>query len=189
MNVDADRCGADEQSTVIVFACLKGVPLEASPCQLPWPAVDLLRAWGARLILVSASSADCVRQLQRELHVVEAFVCEGGAAVHVPSRYRCGSQDMHRSEGDWEILRFNPPDKAAAVKMVRDVFLGLGWRDVLTIGIGCDLDDYGVLSTVDVPVVVRDVIKDQSGLLRYVPGAYLTNATGPDGWAEALIGP
>jgi predicted mannosyl-3-phosphoglycerate phosphatase (HAD superfamily) len=188
MNVEADMRGADEPATVIIFACLKGLPPEASPCQLPWRAVDLLRSWGARLILVSASSADCVRQVQRELQVVEAFVCEGGGAVHVPGRYRC-SQDTQRSEAEWEILRFNPPDKAAAVKMVRDVFLGLGWQDVLTIGVGCDLDDYGVLSTVEVPVVVRDLVKDQSGLLRYVPGAYLTNATGPAGWAEALIGP
>jgi len=74
----------------------------------------------------------------------------------------------------------------ATVNLVRDLFLGLGSRDVLTIGVGCDLDDYGVLAAVDVPVVVRDVVKDQSGLLRYVPGAYLTNATGLDAPAPAL---
>ena len=85
--------------------------------------------------------------------------------------------------------RFNPPDKSATVNLVRDLLLGLGSRDVVTLGVGCDFDDYGVLAAVEVPVVVRDVVKDQSGLLRYVPGAYLTNATGLDGWAEALIGP
>ena len=188
MNVDADRRSAGEQATVVVFACLKRLQPDASQYELPWRAVDLLRSWGARLILVTASSADSVRQMQRELHMTEAFICEGGAALHVPGCYHC-TQGSPGADEEWETFRFNPPDKAAAVNILRDVLVGLGWQDVLTIGIGCDLDDYGVLSTVEVPVVVRDVVKDQSGLLRYVPGAYLTNATGPNGWAEALIGP
>lgn len=188
MDVDAYTRRADEQPTVIVFACLKPLQPDALQYELPWRAVDLLRSWGARLILVTASAADAVRQMQRELHMTEAFICEGGAALHVPRCYR-GTQSSNGADGEWETFRFNPPDKAAAVTMLRDVLVGLGRQDVLTIGIGCDLDDYGVLSTVEVPVVVRDVVKDQSGLLRYVPGAYLTNATGPNGWAEALIGP
>ncbi len=182
--------GASSESTVSVFARLGSPRTDPSHdlCQLPRRAVDLLRSWGARLILVSASTADYVRQVQREFQITEAFVCDGGAAVYVPQHYW---RDRHRqdSEGEWEIFRFNPPDKSAAVNLVRDLFLGLGSRDVLTIGVGCDLDDYGVLAAVDVPVVVRDVVKDQRELLRYVPGAYLTNATGLDGWAEALIGP
>ena len=180
----------DGEPAVIVFVRLGTPP--AGParnrCQLPRRAVDLLCGWGARLILVSASTADYVRQVQRELEITEAFVCEGGTALYVPHSYGRG-RDRHDADGEWEIFRFNPPDKAAAVVFVRDLFLGLGSRDVLTIGVGCDFDDYGVLAAVDVPVVVRDVVKDQSGLLRYVPGAYLTNATGLDGWAEALIGP
>jgi hypothetical protein len=181
-------CDTDGESTVIVFVRL-GTP-RAGPahnlCQLPHRAVDLLRGWGARLILVSASTADYVRQVQRELEIIEAFVCDGGAALHVPPSYR---RERHGTDGGWEMFRFSPPDKSAAVIFVRDLFLGSGSRDVLTIGIGCDFDDYGVLAAVDVPVVVRDVVKDQSGLLRYVPGAYLTNAVGLDGRAEALIGP
>ena len=157
-------------------------------CQLPRREVDLLRSWGARLILVSASAADYVRQVQQELHVTEAFVCDGGGAVYVPRSY---GRDLDRrgTEDEWEIFRFNPPDKSAAVTLVRDLFLRLGSQDVLTIGIGCDFDDYGVLAAVDLPVVVRDVVEDQRQLLRYVPEAYLTDATGADGWAEALIGP
>lgn len=48
---------------------------------------------------------------------------------------------------------------------------------MVTIGIGCDLDDDGVLSAVDVPVVVRDPLKNQRELLRHVPGAYLTSGS------------
>ena len=190
MDVNANAGGAGGESTVIVFARLGGLLTDPSDtsCQLPAHAVDLLRAWGARLILVSSFPANYVHQVQRDFHITEAFVCDGGAALHIPNSYLRVS-DPPGAETEWEIFRFNPPDKAAAVHLVRDLFLGLGSRDVLTIGIGWDLDDYGVLAAVDVPVVVRDVVKDQSGLLRYVPDAYLTNATGLDGWAEALIGP
>ena len=43
---------------------------------------------------------------------------------------------------------------------LRDWFPGLGSRDVLTIGVGCDVDDYGVLAAVEVPVVGCDIVKD-----------------------------
>ena len=59
----------------------------------------------------------------------------------------------------------------------------------MTIGIGCDCDDYGVMSVVDIPIVVRDAINDQRMLTRHIPGVYVTNATGSEGWAEALLGP
>lgn len=176
-------------STVIVFARLDDLltaPL-AHARRLPRQAIDRLRSWGARIILVSASSADYVRHVQRDLGITEAFVCDGGAALHVPDRYRRGLD--WDAESEWELFRFTPPDKKAAVVLMRDLFVGLGSRELVTIGIGCDLDDYGMLAAVDVPVVVRDLVKDQSGLLRHVPDAYLTNATGPEGWAEALIGP
>ena len=188
-DVSPNTVDAGGESTVVVFVRLGSLRTDPSHnlCQLPRRAVDLLRSWGARLILVSASTADYVRQVQRELQINEAFVCDRGAALYVPNSY-FRDRDRHVT-GEWEIFRFNPPDKSATVNLVRDLFLGLGSRDVLTIGVGCDFDDYGVLAAVEVPVVVRDVVKDQSGLLRYVPGAYLTNATGEDGWAEALVGP
>jgi predicted mannosyl-3-phosphoglycerate phosphatase (HAD superfamily) len=190
MDVDANARDAATQAAVLVFARVgdrRARSLQPD-CPLPRYAVKLLCAWGARLVLVSACGAEYVRNVQRELRIREAFVCEGGAALHVPESYR-GKPVTPRAEAEWEIFRFNPPDRFAAVTMVRDLFLGRGWNDVLTIGVGCDWDDYGVLAAVEVPVVVRDLRKDQSGLLRYVPGAYLTTATGPDGWAEALIGP
>ncbi|HVG53009.1 MAG TPA: hypothetical protein VM846_01200 [Vicinamibacterales bacterium] len=178
------------ESTLIVFARLGSPPGDPSDrsCQLPRSAVKLLCSLGARLILVSAFPAEYVRHVQRELRITEAFVCDGGAELHVPANYR---RDPDRQDADaaWEIFKFSPPNKAAAVTLLRDLFVGLGSPDILTIGVGCDFDDYGVLAAVDIPVVVRDVMKDQSGLLRYVPGAYLTNATGVEGWAEALAGP
>jgi predicted mannosyl-3-phosphoglycerate phosphatase (HAD superfamily) len=178
-----------ETPAVVVFASVDDWGT-GSDCesQLPRRAVDLLANSGVRLVLVSASAATDVRRVQRHLHITEPFVCDGGAAVHVPCTCFWNLEAHDAGNDGCEIFRFNPPDRAAAVNLVRDLFLSSG-HDVVTIGIGCDLEDYGVLSAVDVPVVVRDPVKDQRELLRHVPGAYLTNATGIDGWSEALIGP
>ena len=46
-----------------------------------------------------------------------------------------------------------------------------------------------VVFPVDVPIVVRDQHRDQQPLLQYVPGAYVTTATGAAGWLDAVIGP
>ena len=157
--------------------------------QLPRSAVRKLGNWGVRLVLVSSATAARVRQVQRQLNLAEPFVCDGGGALYVPSSYFGNVRAPDPPARDWEVFRFSPPDRPAAVKVVRDLLLARGFDDVLTIGIGCDLDDYAVLSSVDLPVVVRDPEKEQRELLRYVPWAYLTTATGVEGWSEALIGP
>jgi len=156
---------------------------------MPLHAAAELCSWGVRLVCVTTSSAAYVQKVQRELDIVEPFICEGGATLYVPSMYlrTIDAADTH-SECDWDVFRFNPPDRAAAVTLVRDLFVAQGWDDPVTIGIGCDCDDYGVLTVVDIPIVVRDGVKDQSMLLRHVPGAYVTTASGPEGWSEALIG-
>jgi predicted mannosyl-3-phosphoglycerate phosphatase (HAD superfamily) len=158
-------------------------------CQLPADAIAMLTAWGFRLVLVSGSPVDDIVAIQHQLDLVEPFICNGGAALHVPSHYFESPKTSHvTASNDWEVFSFNPPDRAAGVNLVRDLFLADGWSDVLTIGIGCDGDDYRVLSAVDIPIVVRDASKDQSMLLRHIPAAYLTTATGTEGWTEALIG-
>jgi hypothetical protein len=181
----------DDTPAIVVFASLDELladqPDNAS--QLLRPAVAMLADWDVRLILVSVCAASHVRQLQHQLNVAHPFVCAGGAAVYVPRTYFEPADVQRVAEGAWEVFRFNPPDRIAAVNLVRDLFLAGCCSDVLTIGIGSNLDDYGVLATVDVPVVVRDPLKNQRELLRYVPAAYLTDATGIDGWSEALIGP
>jgi hypothetical protein len=73
-----------------------------------------------------------VRQVQRDLQINEAFICDRGAALYVPTSY-FRDRDPHVT-GEREIFKLNPPDKSATVSLVRDLFLGLGSRDVLTIG-------------------------------------------------------
>jgi predicted mannosyl-3-phosphoglycerate phosphatase (HAD superfamily) len=139
-------------------------------------------------VCVSASGAAYIWQVQRQLDIVEPFVCQGGATLYVPKTFLCNADRPGTSaERAWEMFTFHPPDRMAAVTLVRDLFVARG-EDPVTIGIGCDRDDYGILAVVDLPIVVRDAVNDQSVLRQYVPGAYVTKASGPAGWCEALIG-
>jgi predicted mannosyl-3-phosphoglycerate phosphatase (HAD superfamily) len=179
---------ADSDLAIVVFAHVDDLLCHR---RLPHHAVSRLCNWGVRLVCVSRATADFVRQLQHELNIQEPFICNSGAALHVPNTYFRTADSPHTTIGSvtWEVFKFSPPDRAAAVNLVCDLFLAAGWDDVLTIGVGCDADDYSLLTTVDIPVVVRDAVKDQTSLLRHVPGAYLTDATGSEGWSEALSGP
>jgi mannosyl-3-phosphoglycerate phosphatase len=58
----------------------------------------------------------------------------------------------------------------------------------LTVGLGDAPNDVSLLSQVDLPVVVRnDDDKANRELIAKVPTALLTEATGPAGWAEAIV--
>jgi predicted mannosyl-3-phosphoglycerate phosphatase (HAD superfamily) len=58
----------------------------------------------------------------------------------------------------------------------------------VVVGIGDDWRDRALLREVDAPVIVRNPAVDQSRLLRKVPTAYYTDAEGPSGWSEAVLG-
>jgi hypothetical protein len=192
-DASASRMRVSEAETAIIaFVRVDDPTMEMgdeSCAPLPWNSATTLCNWGVRFVCVSTAAADYIRQVQRELQIVEAFICEGGAALHVPGAYLHGVADSDgHAECQWDVFRFNPPNRGAAVTLVRDLFLARGWCDPLTIGVGWDCDDYGVLANVNIPIVVRDGRKEQSVLLRHVPGAYITAASGHDGWSEALIG-
>ena len=177
-----------ETPAVVVFASVDDWGT-GSDCesQLPRRAVDLLANSGVRLVLVSASAATDVHRVQRHLHIAEPFVCDGGAAVHVPCT--CFWNLQAHDAGNDGCESFGSTLRTGRPRSILCATCSSLSHDVVTIGIGCDLDDYGVLSSVDVPVVVRDPLKNQRELLRHVAGAYLTNATGIEGWSEALVGP
>jgi hypothetical protein len=185
-----DEAEDEESGEVLVFVRLDDLRADADTGNLPRHAVAVLVGWGVRLILVSTAPAADVRQVQRRLRISEPFVCDGGGSLHVPPGcFRIGGSPPPIAEDEWDIIRFDPPNRMAAVVILRDLFVAQGADDVLTIGIGCDLEDYGLLAAVDLPIVVRDPARQQRELLRCLPSAYLTNAIGIAGWSEALIGP
>lgn len=93
------------------------------------------------------------------------------------------------SDDQWERFSFDAIAPAAAMRLLGALFLARGHDKILTVGLGCDTSDSAMLAAVDIPIVVRDQRHDQSALLQYVPGAYLTTATGAAGWLEAVVGP
>ncbi len=143
------------------------------------------------LVLVSDVRAAEVHQLQRELGLVQPFICGRGAALYIPAEYFSEGieLDQRQHPDAWEVFTFDPPDPAAAIRLLSALFVARGHDRILSVGLGCESGDGTMLAAVDVPIVVRDQRHDQQPLLQYVPGAYLTSATGAAGWLEAVVGP
>jgi predicted mannosyl-3-phosphoglycerate phosphatase (HAD superfamily) len=76
---------------------------------------------------------------------------------------------------------------AHAVRLLISLYRACGDPQVI-VGIGGDWRNRSLLREVDAPIVVRSEGIDQSRLLRKVPTAYLTDACGPAGWTEAILG-
>ena len=175
--------------TLVIFTRVEGLlrQREQAPCDLSREARDALLSAQVPLVLVSDSRATEVQQLQREMGLVQPFICGHGAALYIPAAYF--SEIDEPEAGPWEVFSFDPPDTAAAIRLLSALFAARGHDKILSVGLGCDCGDGTMLASVDVPIVVRDQHRDQQSLLQYVPGAYLTTATGAAGWLEAVIGP
>ena len=132
--------------------------------------------------------------MQREVAFQQPFICQDGAALHVPRTWLVESpagtvgSDEEDEETAWEVFRFSPPSVSAAFKLVTAMFLARGHDPLLTVGIGCDLADYALLTVVDIPIVVRTPSAHQPDLIRQLPGVYVTSTSGAAGWSEAVLG-
>jgi mannosyl-3-phosphoglycerate phosphatase family protein len=77
-------------------------------------------------------------------------------------------------------------DKGKAIGVLRTLFAERGDR-VVMIGLGDSPNDLSMLQVVDYPVIVRnDAGGAAAALAREVPSATVTQASGPEGWAEAV---
>jgi predicted mannosyl-3-phosphoglycerate phosphatase (HAD superfamily) len=186
-HADVHSCAS---GTLVIFTRIDGLLREraAAPCELTRDALAALISTRVPLVLVSDSDAADVRTIQRELGLLQPFISNGGAALHIPPGYFTQQEDDAADE-EWERFSFDPIGPAAAMQMLGALFRARGHDKILTVGLGGDTRDSSMLTAVDVPIVVRDLRIDQSALLRYVPGAYLTTATGAAGWLEAVVGP
>jgi predicted mannosyl-3-phosphoglycerate phosphatase (HAD superfamily) len=147
------------------------------------PVLDALA--GSPLVLCSGRPAADVRGLQRQVGIRHPFISDGGAVLHIPDGYFCGTAGG--ADDGFETIDFGVRRLGHAVRLVIALFRT---RPVapLVVGIGFDWRDRVLLREVDVPVVIRDPAIDQSALLRNVPNAYLTEACGDDGLAEVIFG-
>ena len=148
-----------------------------------------LSSWGVPVVLVSSSAAAELQQLERAFALQQPFICENGGALYVPRTWlEPETVSASAACGTWERFRLSPPSPSAAVELACTMFETRGFESLLTVGIGCDLADYGMLTAVDVPIVVRSQLRDQTELLRQLPGVYVTSAAGVAGWSEAVLG-
>jgi len=170
---------------VVVIADVDGL-LRHLDARTPAEARPLFEALtGSPLVLCSARGAEKLRALQRSLGICHPFISDGGAALHIPSGYFCGAAGDGPCE--METIDFGVRRLGHAVRLLVALYRTSSIAP-LVVGIGYDWRDRVLLREVDVPIVLREPGVDQSGLLRNVPQAYVTEAPGGDGMIEVLLG-
>ena len=175
---------------LLIFTRVEGLLRQRASgrCEVSRDALDAVIAARVPLVLVSDGAAAEVQEIQRELGLFEPFICRGGGELHVPVAY-FSEGDASSADSGWERFSFHTSSPAAAMRLLSALFIAQGHAKMLTVGLGCGCSDGAMLTAVDIPIVVRDHSHDQSTLLEHVPGAYLTTASGPAGWLEAVVGP
>jgi predicted mannosyl-3-phosphoglycerate phosphatase (HAD superfamily) len=186
--LSADIFPTPGSPSLVVFTSVDGTLTDdTGSCAAVRPALDLLAAEGVPVVLAAHHAAAELMELQRGLGSPHPFICDGGAAMHVPNGYFADLEDLWPLDEAWHVLPLGAPDLGRAVRLLATLFQVSG-ADVLTIGLGCSWRDRQLLGAVDVPIIVRSETPDQARLQRRLPGAYLTNAAGPAGWQEAILG-
>jgi predicted mannosyl-3-phosphoglycerate phosphatase (HAD superfamily) len=151
------------------------------------PAFAALARCETHVVLCSEHGPEEVLSWQRELGVRYPFICRKGAALHIPRGFFCGLPADGPVDAEWEVIDFGTPRLAHAVRLVATLYRAAGSAPMI-VGIGEDWRDRALLHEVDAPIVVRNGAIDQSRLVRNVPAAYVTEAEGPRGWMEAILG-
>ena len=187
-HADVHSCAS---GTLVIFTRVDALLREraVAACDLTRDAVTALSSTRVPLVLVSDSDSGDVRTIQRELGLLQPFISNAGAELHIPPGYFTQPCDVAARDDEWEMFSFDAVGPTAAMRLLGALFLARGHDKILTVGLGCDSGDRAMLAAVDIPIVVRDQRSDQSVLLRHVPGAYLTTASGAAGWVEAVVGP
>jgi predicted mannosyl-3-phosphoglycerate phosphatase (HAD superfamily) len=180
---------APAATSLVVFTAIDGIlrhPINGT-CAEARVGLDLLASRGVPVVLMSHGDPGPVQELQRELGIVQPFICEGGATLYVPRGYFEELDGLTAGDPAWEVFDFGVAEPARAVRLLVSLFSVRG-EDVLTIGFGCGWNDRTLLTAVNVPIVVREEGVDQSRLRQRFPAAYVTAAAGPAGWSEAVLG-
>jgi predicted mannosyl-3-phosphoglycerate phosphatase (HAD superfamily) len=129
---------------------------------------------GSILVLCSNRSAEQLRALQQQLDIRQPFISDGGAALHIPDGYFCGTATQG-GVGGYETIDFGVRRLGHAVRLLVALYRACPMVPTI-VGIGFEWRDRVLLREVDVPVVIKNPALDQSSLLRNVPNAYITDS-------------
>ena len=176
--------------SLVIFTTLDG-PLRDVRSSGAGPArnaIAVLADQGIPLVLVSRDAAEDVFAVQHELGLRHPFICDGGTAAYVPHGYFTELNGLTEPCGDWDVIPFqHGRGTAQAVRLLIALYRSY-FDDAVVVGLGDRWDDRELLSEVDVPIVVRSEAADQRQLMLKLPSAYVTRASGPAGWSEAILG-
>ena len=186
-------------SSMIVVTGVDGILrcAQTGSCLDTLAALRWLATYDVPLVMISHSSAADVMRFQAEVGLRHPFVADGGATAFVPRHYFPEMRAGGVSVSDWERLDFSAPagDTTPALTFVLSLYRAALGDDVLVIGCAGELRDGPVLELADVQIIVRPSAAgpakaggDPELLLRSWPSAYVTSASGPAGWSEAILG-
>lgn len=139
------------------------------------------------VVLVSHHSREELAATVDELGIEAPFIADNGAALCVPKGYFARLPQLSEVRGRWEVIEFRPPSLEDAIEMLMWLYR-LAGDSPLLVGVGAAWVDHLFLRHVDVAVVVKSPHVDQRQLRSQFPEAYVTSATGPSGWNEAILG-
>jgi len=159
-------------------------------------ALEFLERRGVPVVLISRQCAAHLAALRDSGGAAVPFVADGGASLYIPEGYFGGLPGFGRDDGAWTVVECartrrtevsEVGDAHQAVRLL--VSLYRRWAaGAVTVGVGSSWDDWALLREVDVPVIVRRDDVEQERLRAAFPQAYVTAATGPAGWSEAMLG-
>jgi predicted mannosyl-3-phosphoglycerate phosphatase (HAD superfamily) len=177
------------QHSMLILTCVDGA-LRATTdgsCLEVRDALESLSARGVSTILTSHHDATELMAIQRELGLREPFIAELGRVLYVPrERFNLVAQPA-RGIGDWDVFEFSPASVADAIETLMWLYRVSGDSPLL-VGVGASWSDRSLLRHVDVPVVIPSDRPDHRQLRVHFPHAYVTAASGPGGWREAMLG-
>jgi predicted mannosyl-3-phosphoglycerate phosphatase (HAD superfamily) len=177
------------QHSMVVLTCVDGALRESSSgsCRDVREALQTVAARGVSTILTSHHGAAELMAIQRELGLREPFIAELGRVLFVPRGYFSKLEGDAQRADDWEIFEFTPPSVEEAIETLMWLYRVSGDSPLL-VGVGASWNDRSLLRHVDVPVVISTEASEQRQLREHFPDAYVTTASGPGGWREAILG-
>jgi predicted mannosyl-3-phosphoglycerate phosphatase (HAD superfamily) len=179
---------ADASSLVVMTTVDRVLRDQARSCGCARSALAVLADQGVPVVLIADAPADEMLELLRELELQHPFVCDGGSALYVPRGYFSELTGVADPHNEWDVMEFRsargPTD---AVRLLVALYKS-NFDDAVVIGLADCWTDRGVLEQVDVPVIVRNDDAERKRLARRLPAAYVTRASGPAGWSEAILG-
>jgi len=118
----------------------------------------------------------------------EPFVCRHPITGVIQTEMEdfCKNHGFRLLKGNRFFHLLGDCDKGMAVKKMLDLYQSVYGQNFMSIGLGDSMNDLELLQAVDKPVIIRHRDESfESGLK--IPGYFLTQGTGPDGWQEAIF--